>query len=323
VNSQSCEASHIVVPEISICICTLRRPAELELLLRSLQRLDSATPSREVIIVDNDSERSAEPVVQQAIAQGLPILYDVEPIQSIALARTRTVRHARGEWIAFIDDDEEADPRWLLELWTFAQATNVDGVFGFVERRFEPTVSDWIRTAYPSQERITGASLYWWQTATNNALVRRSSILSLEELFNPVYSLTGGEDCDLFYRMAECGCAYAGLSSAIVYETVTVERAKIRYLLRWWLGAGAMAAHISLSKIPVWQLKSWLCKKLLLFLGYGLAGALYSLSSRSRGMRYFAKATLEGGALFGKITGVLIQRYPSIRPMANSLSRAE
>ena len=279
-------------------------------MLRSLQRLDPATPSREVIVVDNDGQRSAEPIVRQAIADGIEILYEVEPVQSIALARTRSVRCAQGTWVAFVDDDEEADPRWLLELWTLAQDRDVDGAFGVVRRRFEPATPDWIRTVYPNHERTSGALLRWWEAATNNALVRRSAMLALGELFNPTYALTGGEDSDLFQRMAQRGSALVGVSSAVVYETVPAGRATVAYLLRWWLGAGALFARMNIATVPIWRLKLWLLGRVLLLAGYGLAGAVCFLFSRARGLRYFLRAAYEAGILFGKLTGSLVQRYP-------------
>jgi succinoglycan biosynthesis protein ExoM len=296
-------------PEISICICTLHHTDGIASLLRSLRSLDSATPSREVIVIDNDAERSAEPIVRQANADGLEILYDVEPIQNIALARTRSLRYSRGEWIAFIDDDEEADPRWLLELWTFAHASRVDGVFGFVSRRFETAIPEWIRAAYPVQERITGGLLRWWQTATGNALVRRSAMFALGELFNPAYGLTGGEDTDIFYRMEKRGAVFVALRSAVVYESITAEKARVAYLLRWFWSSGAITARVDFADKSLWRLKKWFCVTTLLFLYFGLTGICCFPFSRTNGLRKLCRASLEGGVLFGKLTGKLIQRY--------------
>ena len=42
--------------------------------------------------------------------------YAVEPERNIALARNRALSLARGEKLAFIDDDEMASPFWLSTL---------------------------------------------------------------------------------------------------------------------------------------------------------------------------------------------------------------
>jgi succinoglycan biosynthesis protein ExoM len=299
-----------VPPQISICVCTFRRPQRLAALLRSLRLLDPNTPTLEIIVIDNDSQLTAKPVVDEAAAEGLCIVYDVEPVQNIALARNLSVKRAQGEWVAFIDDDEEADPNWLLELWRLGRSASADGVFGTVERRFEPGIPQWIRAAYPSQPRQTGVRLNWWETATNNALIRRSSLLELGNFFNSTYGLTGGEDTDLFYRMLEQGSVFIGHSAAIVYETVPCERARAAYLLRWWIGSGALAAHIIFSNTSLWRQKKWLCGMIYWSIRNLLVGALHFPFSRSRGMRHIGQAALEGGVVFGRLTGSLIERYP-------------
>jgi succinoglycan biosynthesis protein ExoM len=297
-------------PKISICVCTFRRPQRLSALLRSLRLLDPKTPTLEIIVIDNDAQLTAKPVVDQAVAEGLCIVYDVEPIQNIALARNLSVQRARGDWVAFIDDDEEADPSWLVELWRLAQDGSIDGVFGTVERRFESGIPQWIRAAYPGQQRQTGVRLDWWETATNNALIRRSSILALDKLFDSTFGLTGGEDSDLFYRMSKLGSVLVGNTSAIVYETVTRERARISYLLKWWLGSGALAARINFSNTSLWRQKQWLCATMYWSIRHLLVGILSFPFSRSQGMHLIGRAALEGGAVFGRLTGSLIERYP-------------
>ena len=77
---------------VSVCICTYKRPL---MLARALDRLQSQTmePSFifDVVITDNDVDRSAHPIAIQHQERGaLKIVYDVEPIQSIALARNRS-----------------------------------------------------------------------------------------------------------------------------------------------------------------------------------------------------------------------------------------
>jgi|ERR1700683_4322643 len=299
-------------PSISICICTFQRPQALSALLRSLQNLVPSTPSSEVIVVDNDSERSAEPVVRQAILEGQEIVYLVEPIQSIALARNKSVHHARGEWLAFIDDDEEADSRWLSELWRWVQAGNVDAAFGVVEHYFDPGTPDWLRVSYPAQKRISGGAVIWWDAATNNALVRRSMLLELSELFDPVFGLTGGEDTDLFQRMFARGALFVGVSSAIVRERIPASRANARYLIKWWLCAGAATGRIQQrvqqKRASARSIAAW--PRIKRMVGSGLLGALCFYVSRVRALRYLCAAAFESGFVYYQLSGRLPLRYP-------------
>lgn len=71
-----------------------------------------------IVVVDNDIAESARNVVKRyATMSEVPIHYETEPVQNIALARTRALTACSGDYVAFIDsDDEEATPKWLQHL---------------------------------------------------------------------------------------------------------------------------------------------------------------------------------------------------------------
>ena len=294
-------------PAISICVCTFRREEGLRRLLRSLQSLVMATPTWELIVIDNDAARSADTIVQLAIADGMKITYDVEPIRNVALARTRSVRRASGEWIAFIDDDEEADPQWLAELWKCVHSGHVDAAFGAVSHLFEEGTPQWMRAVYPRQPRIAGASLGWRETATNNALVRRSAMTFLDNLFDPKFGLNG-EDSELFYRMANAGFKFVAAPTARVYERVCSNRANLVYLLRWYFCVGAATTIIlnggGLSAQPAGSLLAGVRS-----LASALTGAWVFPLSRLRGTRHLFAAAVQCGKLYAALTGRLPERY--------------
>src|SRR5579863_7828374 len=106
-------------PHIAICICTYKRP---HLLLRCLQEIEKqATDSLftlSMVVCDNDQSRSAEAAVLQfAKESSVPVTYCAEPQQNIARARNRAIANAKGDWLAFIDDDEFPAERWLVALF--------------------------------------------------------------------------------------------------------------------------------------------------------------------------------------------------------------
>lgn len=51
-------------------------------------------------------------------------------MQSIALARTRALTACSGDYVVFIDDDEEATPKWLQHLLDAIRRFQADVVFG-------------------------------------------------------------------------------------------------------------------------------------------------------------------------------------------------
>ena len=100
-------------PTVSIVVVTRNRRNDLARLLEHLARLNPQP--LEIIIVENDGRRQCEDLVAEH-AERLPVRYAVEPVAGVARARNCGLELARGEIIAFTDDDCEPVPTWLAEL---------------------------------------------------------------------------------------------------------------------------------------------------------------------------------------------------------------
>lgn len=221
-------------PDISVCIVTFLRPDKLKRLLESLLRLRGIEEfSYEVIVVDNDAERTARNIVESFKNKFDFLKYCVEPQQNIALARNCAVRESRGEWIAFIDDDEVADQFWLSAYWQIIDKIPGDGFLGPVLPRLEATAPHWMdinvffgRPRYASGTPLMSAE----QTRTGNAFIRRS--LLDKHRFDPCYGLTGGEDSELFARMLNDNAVFYWCNEAVVLEYIPPGRTSLSWLLR-------------------------------------------------------------------------------------------
>lgn len=101
----------------SIVIPTYNRPSQLANCLRSLQALDYPRNLLEVIVVDDGSESNLTPVVDAAIAAGsLDIRLLKQENAGPGAARNTGVAHAKGDYIAFTDDDCMPKPDWLEKI---------------------------------------------------------------------------------------------------------------------------------------------------------------------------------------------------------------
>ena len=70
-----------------------------------------------MVVAYNDHRRSAKQVVSEfAATSSIPVFYCVEPEQNIALARNKALASSRGDFVAFIDDDEVPGKDWLWNL---------------------------------------------------------------------------------------------------------------------------------------------------------------------------------------------------------------
>ena len=284
--------------DVSVCICTFRRPAGILRLLRSLGRHAGSPPSHEIIVIDNDATASAAPAIQQARAEGVAVAYDVEPLRGIARARNRSVQRARGEYVAFIDDDEEATPGWLMHLWGEVTRAGVEGGVGPVVPTFGHGVAPWMvegrffeRARFP-----TGTVLGFKYMRTGNALIRRRSLLALPGPFDERYNFSGGEDSDLFRRLSDAGCRLIAVDSAVVHEHVTPARTTMRWLLRRrFVHAIGEARLDRLATPPRRQLRS--VDVLAKAARWGGLGLLLFPVRRAEGFRYLMRSVATLGRL--------------------------
>ena len=229
----SCHARR--APHISVCVCTFRRP---ELLRRALETLlQQRTEGRftfSIVVSDNDAKQSSRQVAAAfAGERAIEVVYTSEPRQNIALARNEALRHARGEFAAFIDDDEFPKDDWLATMLKTCETYDAAGVLGPVRPHFEAPPPDWIIKGgfCERPEHETGTIVGWQESRTGNVLFRRSILDGTEEPFDSAFG-TGGEDVDFFLRMAKRGCVFRWCNEGVVYETVPKERWTRTYMLK-------------------------------------------------------------------------------------------
>ena len=101
-------------PHITVVVCTRERPDALAPCLDSL--LAQKYPGFRVLVVDNAPVTDATAEVVRAAARRGPVDYLREPRAGLSFARNAAVRSAPGQTLAWIDDDEVADPHWLAEV---------------------------------------------------------------------------------------------------------------------------------------------------------------------------------------------------------------
>ena len=235
--------------DISLCIATYRRPERLSAVLDDI--VGQEMPPNEVVVVDNDANGSARAVVERRRAAGapFPIHYDVQPVKNIALTRNRTIAMAKGEWVAFIDDDERAPPAWLGQLAAAVTRHGADGVLGPVEPVVPADAPAWIRRGgfYEWVRMRTGNVVPPNRLRFGNVLLRTRFLRGDPGPFDPAYGLTGGEDGDLLGRLVQGGMQIVWCDEAVVHEPVEATRLTLRWLLLRGLRGGQDFARHTLA----------------------------------------------------------------------------
>jgi len=238
-------------PHICVCICTYKRLPFLKRLLAELaaqETDDQFTCS--VVVADNDAQQSAATVVAEssATAPDMRLTYCVEPRQNIALTRNKAIEHAKGDFIAFIDDDEWPTRRWLVTLYNACRDYQADGALGPVKPHFDEPPPRWVITGkfYDRPSYPTGLVIDWRKGRTGNVLLRAHVFDNTEPPFRPEF-LTG-EDQDFFRRMIAKGFKFVWCHEAMAYETVPPIRWNRTFMLKRALLRGGISLRHPTSR---------------------------------------------------------------------------
>lgn len=220
---------------VAVSAITYGRPRGLASLLAGIAALEEPEGvDLRVVIVDNDPDGSAKPIVDEwRAAIRCPVDYAVEAERGIPAARNRAVLLARDagcESIVFVDDDEVPEPGWLVELLRVRSDTAADVVTGPVIPEFERTPPGWLAPFFDRPRFADGAIIGY--ARTSNVLVDLAALPPGEAPFSPKLALTGGSDTHLFMRMARRGARIAWADRAIVHETMPSSRVTPRWLVR-------------------------------------------------------------------------------------------
>jgi len=201
------------------------------------------------VVVDNDADQSARDVVTGWQDEStIPIDYFCEPQQNIALARNKAVENTKGDFIAFIDDDEFPENTWLVNLLKTQGKYKAAGVLGPVKPYFEVAPPKWIIKGKICERAsfLTGTILKKPnETRTGNVLLRKELFKDREKPFNPEFGLTGGEDVDFFSRMMNEGLIFVWCDEAGVYEVVSMDRFEKKYYIKRALLRGVVNSNKS------------------------------------------------------------------------------
>lgn len=220
---------------ISVCICTFKRAELLVKLLHTLESQEShGLFTFDVVVADNDCMRSAREVVARfSSLSSLSVTYCTEDEQNIARARNKALAHAKGDLVAFIDDDEFPEEDWLCELFKTRQSYQAEGVLGPVKPHFEHEPPSWVTKGkfFDRPTHPTGHKVAWPKARSGNVLFKRDILNGVETPFRLEFA-TAGEDVDFFRRMMEKGCSFVWCNEAAVRELVPPSRCTRRYLLR-------------------------------------------------------------------------------------------
>lgn len=224
----------------SICIPTYCRPLLLKKLLRSLEAQVLPEHVRlEIIVVDNDPNQTAKPVVTQfRDSQKIHFHYYIQPRKNISLTRNLSIEKAGGEFILFIDDDEKATPGWVSNLIFARQIYNADGVIGKMLPEFHEQAPQWVRREEFYYSKMTATGTLAKFLYAGNCLVKAELLKNKKGPFDIEYGLTGSEDAQLFESLVQGGAKFVNCQEAVATEYIPLERTTLPFFFKRGMRGG-------------------------------------------------------------------------------------
>lgn len=214
---------------VSVCIPTFRRPAGFMRAARSVFAQDDLR-GVELIAIDNSPEGGAiECFGALEKTATIPFRWAHEPRPGVANARNAALALARGEYIAWLDDDEEAPAHWLSTLSRVRRETGADAVFGPVRAQAGGPHRAFFEQIY-SRTGPARSGPCANPHGIGNSLQPRRKLGQAP--FDPRANETGGEDDALFSAWANAGARFAWAAEAFVVEHVEPERTQLAHGLR-------------------------------------------------------------------------------------------
>ena len=197
--------------DFSIVIPTYARPQRLAAALAAIKKLQWQPDRFEVIVVDDGSPVPVNTDLSQL--NNLTIIRQTN--QGPAAARNIGAQAAKGEYLAFTDDDCAPHPLWLKEMKK-AHAKNRSQMIGGHTRNGLPdnvysSTSEHL-CAFLTRSRDGKAPTFF---ASNNMSMSRQHFNELGG-FDISYSLAAGEDREFCRRWCEAGFTLKQAPTAIV-----------------------------------------------------------------------------------------------------------
>ncbi|WP_309644884.1 glycosyltransferase family 2 protein [Phenylobacterium sp.] len=271
-------------PLVSLIIPTQRRLDGLLTAARSTFRQTGVTLSGlELVIVDNDQTDSARATAAILAAEApFPVTYVHEPEPGVANARNAAMAQAKGDLIAFLDDDEEGPEGWLAALLAAMARHEADVVFGPVRGRAPRDVvahRDYLERFF-SREGPAQAGLLDHYYGCGCSLLRRAALPDPVAPFSAIRNHIGGEDDLLFGQMQRQGARFAWEPAAWVWEDPVPARLSLSYTIRraFAYGQGPSAACAAATPPNYLGVAGWMAQGLVQAVVFGVLAGIKRLT---------------------------------------------
>lgn len=260
---------------IDVLICAYNEAAHVARTLESLRAQSVGAESFRIIFVDNASKDDTRKVVEEN-SRGLNLEYVYEECPGLNIARNTGYSHARAPYVAHIDADAKADPRWVETILQVIRDEQPDLCGGPFFPYYLGRKPAWFLDAYNSsskgdqarplgeQEFLSGTNMIWRRSVveelggfgegvglvargftrgdeTHLIMAARKRLPSFKAFYHPsiiVYHLTRDEWFSLRYWLR---CSFAqGIHDREMWDTPSRPRSSPVRLAQFFLVAAGV-----------------------------------------------------------------------------------
>jgi glycosyltransferase involved in cell wall biosynthesis len=229
--------------DISVVVPTHNRRQLLAKTLESLRAQRAPSVRYEVLVVDNNSSDDTRSLVDGFMQRWTAVRYLFEARPGASSARNAGIAAAIARIVAFIDDDVEADPTWIMNIKrAFDDYPDIDCAGGAIRGHFSEPPPAWLTPFHWGALALQGDKGPHFDAdhasgclMTANFACRRAA---LEEVggFSPAFLRC--EDRELELRLWAAGKRGRYVPEIVVTTEVPRERLTKRYHRRFQMETG-------------------------------------------------------------------------------------
>ncbi len=206
-------------PYFSIVIPTYNRPDQLAACLQAITCLDYPRDRFEVIVVDDGGKTSLENVVSP-YREELDLTLITQANAGPAAARNAGAVKAKGEYLAFTDDDCKPEPAWLEALSLRFSSTPDVAVGGRIlntlpENIYSTATDLLIKYLYENLNHDPNQAQFF---TSNNLVLPRDKFMKMGR-FDTTFPRAAGEDRELCDRWLYHGYTLTYVPEAVIHHS--------------------------------------------------------------------------------------------------------
>lgn len=244
------ESSKHLMPELSIIVCTYNRD---KYILQTLGHLSAQSASKdmyEVLIIDNNSTDQTASICSEFLKNSNGnFQYFLETNQGHTYARNRGIKEAKGDLLAFIDDDAFVRPDYVSNIPPYFSDSTVSAIGGRIIPVYEDAEEpDWMtKFLWPLVAALDKGNKSVAFTGSKFPIganmVFRASIFEKYGLFDITLGrrgsgLEGGDEKEVFLRMKEENELILYAPDVVVDHIIPPKRTELSYIKGLAVGVG-------------------------------------------------------------------------------------